>query len=84
MFAALDLAWRDLGFSHRDMRVANVLEHRPDDATIYLPKGYSKHKKRLYSLLGTDDPNEFKLPGAPAHLKGASYPACICQRWVSL
>eukprot|EP00884_Botryococcus_braunii_P010520 jgi/Botrbrau1/1946/Bobra.0005s0038.1 len=63
VFAALDLAWRELGFRHRDMRVANVLEHRPDDPTIYLPKGYSKHQKRLYSLLGADDPNPFKLPG---------------------
>jgi hypothetical protein len=63
VFAALDLAWRELGFRHRDMRVANILEHRPEGQTFVLPKGYSHHKQRLYSLLGADSPNTFKLPG---------------------
>jgi hypothetical protein len=54
------------------MRVANILEHRPEGETFVLPKGYSHHKQRLYSLLGADSPNTFKLPGVGPRLNMSS------------
>ncbi len=31
MLTALDIAGRELGFVHGDMRIANIMEHRPRD-----------------------------------------------------
>ena len=63
MFTALDHANRELGFTHGDMRIANVMEHRPDMEAI-LPKGFmGKHQAKDQKHHLKD--KMFKLPGAP-------------------
>lgn len=50
------LSW----LKHRDMRISNIMEHRPE-ASLILPKGFKSKKK------------QFKLPGiTPAiHIKAS-------------
>ena len=62
VLTALERAHRELGFVHGDMRIANIMEHRPrDDAEAgdneYVPRGFHTDGK----LQSAD---EFKLPGA--------------------
>ena len=62
MLTALDIAHRELGFMHGDMRIANIMEHRPrDDAKAgdneFVPRGFKNTDGKLQSA------DEFKLPG---------------------
>ena len=62
MLTALDRAGSELGFVHGDMRIANIMEHRPrDDVQAgdqeFVPRGF----KAVGKLQSAD---EFKLPGA--------------------
>ena len=62
MLTALDVAGRELGFVHGDMRIANIMEHRPrDDAQAgdneFVPRGFKADVGKLQSA------DEFKLPG---------------------
>lgn len=65
---ALDRAWRELGFRHRDMQMGNIMEDR-EDASPFLPRGFYDTKKHVFGL--QDEKNLFKLPGddKPRQLK---------------
>ena len=66
VLTALDVAQQRLGFFHGDMRIANIMEHRPDDVSEihqFLPRGYKAEEAKGKELLSTD---EFHLPGAPS------------------
>ena len=40
VLTALDRAHRELGFVHGDMRIANIMEHRPEGGGEVLPHGF--------------------------------------------
>ncbi|KAK9817000.1 hypothetical protein WJX72_008078 [[Myrmecia] bisecta] len=65
VFAALDRANRELGFVHGDMRIANIMEHRPEMETI-LPKGFAG-KSQLKAQKHAVRDQMFKLPGDDDH-----------------
>lgn len=63
VFVALDKAYHEVGFIHKDMRLANIMENRPDGSP-YLPQGYSdKDFRKRQMRHGDDSPVYFKLPG---------------------
>ena len=77
VLTALDRADRELGFVHGDMRIANIMEHRPRGEykdPEYIPRGYhvagSKRSSRkkaeeaaadVSAVLTSED--TFQLPG---------------------
>lgn len=50
ILTALDRADRELGFMHGDMRIANIMEHRPDeegnDDEANVPRGFRAKGKK--------------------------------------
>lgn len=52
-------------FSLRDMRISNIMEHRPD-AKLVLPKGFKSKAK------------QFKLPGEPFLSAQGQSPMNMC------
>ncbi|KAK9814144.1 hypothetical protein WJX72_001224 [[Myrmecia] bisecta] len=58
--AALNEAFRELGFIHKDLRLANIMEHRPEGGgkAVY-PKGFVSKQQRQEAI----DAGVFKLPG---------------------
>ncbi len=51
VFSALDRGNRELGYVHRDMRISNIMEHRPN-ANLVLPKGFNKGRAKAFKLPG--------------------------------
>lgn len=76
VFSALDRGNRELGYVHRDMRISNVMEHRPD-AKLILPKGY-KGKAKQFKLPGDKRPAVLKfaiIDNGHARLLGSKVPS---------
>ncbi len=79
MLTALDIAARELGFVHGDMRIANIMEHRPrDDAqacvirsnSIY-SQSQSQSQSKNMTLHGLKPVNLLDKPGKQMPCKQA-------------
>ena len=82
VLTALDNAQRELGFVHGDMRIANIMEHRPrDDAEAgdneFVPRGY-KTDGKLQSA------DEFKLPGGVSIIVHLNLPMPAGSRFMAM
>ncbi|CAL8466107.1 g5643 [Coccomyxa elongata] len=76
VFSALDRGNRELGYVHRDMRISNIMEHRPN-ANLVLPKGFNKGKAKAFKLPGDKRPAELRfaiIDNGHARLLGTKVP----------
>lgn len=71
IFTALDRAYKELGFRHRDMQVGNVMEDRPEAFPVALKGYFDKKDQPKFGLQGANQAGVFKLPGdkEPKQLK---------------